>query len=364
MKRVVFVDRDGTILHEPKDQQIDSLEKLEFIPGIISGLKLLAGSGFTLVMVSNQDGLGTARYPEKSFRIIQEKALRLLEGEGVVFEKVFICPHVKADHCRCRKPGTGLVDRYLRQNAIDPNGSFVLGDRETDVDFAKKIGIRSVRLTQGRKSRAEYTTADAGDACGFIARASRSACVERKTNETNISVAVSLDGSGIHNNSTGIGFFDHMLDQLARHSRIDLRVIAEGDLNVDEHHTVEDVGIVLGEAIRQALGDKRGITRYAFTAPMDESVAQAVLDLSGRRFLSFKCSFGRERVGELPTELVEDFFRAFVDGIGATLHIACAGRNDHHKMEALFKALALTLRNAVQIDQRTRTQLPTTKGLL
>jgi imidazoleglycerol-phosphate dehydratase/histidinol-phosphatase len=364
MKRVVFVDRDGTILHEPKDKQVDTLEKLEFVPGIISGLKLLADSGFTLVMVSNQDGLGTSRYPKKAFRIVQEKVLRLLEGEGVCFEKIFICPHRTADCCRCRKPKTGLVDRYLRQNAIDRDRSSVLGDRETDVLFAKNIGIRSVRLTRNKKSQAEYATSDALSACRYIARASRSARMRRTTNETDISVGVSLDGSGTYDISTGIGFFDHMLAQLARHSRIDLQVAARGDLGVDEHHSVEDVGIVLGETIRHALGDKRGIARYAFTVPMDESTAHAVLDLSGRRFLSFKCSFARERVGELPTELVEDFFRAFVDGLGATLHISCTGRNDHHKIEALFKALALTLRNAIQIDQRTRTLLPTTKGRL
>jgi imidazoleglycerol-phosphate dehydratase/histidinol-phosphatase len=364
MKKVLFIDRDGTMVLEPPDKQVDSLEKLAFMPGIVSGLRFLAESGFTFVMVTNQDGLGSRRYPRASFRLVQKKIVGLLAGEGVRFEHIFVCPHRPADHCPCRKPKTGLVRAYLKQNVIDRKRSFVLGDRETDVQFAENLGIASVRLTTDRATRATFATTDAGEACRFIARSVRTASIRRKTNETDISVDVSLDGSGKYMIATGIGFFDHMLAQLARHSRVDLKIEAAGDLRIDEHHTVEDVGIVTGEAIRQAMGDKRGIERYGFAAPLDEAHAAVTLDLSGRSFCSFRCSFRRERVGELPTELVEDFFRAFADGLRATLHISCTGRNDHHKIEAIFKAAANALRNALRVDRRFATVLPTTKGIL
>lgn len=361
MKTIAVIDRDGTIIREPADKQIDSLEKLEFIPGIISGLRLLVDSGFTLVMVSNQDGLGSRKYPREAYRRVQAKILGLLRGEGILFEKVLICPHLPADRCRCRKPGTQLMRPYL-DSGIDRARSFVLGDRETDVEFAGNLGLRSVRLTKRGSSRAEYATTDAMDACRYIARSLRSATIRRKTNETDVRVSVSLDGTGRHTISTGIGFFDHMLAQLSRHSGIDMTIRTAGDLGIDEHHTVEDTGIVLGEAVRQALGSKRGIERFA--APLDESLAMVALDLSGRRHLTFNCPFRRERVGELPTELAEDFFRAFTDGLGATLHISCTGRNDHHKIEAIFKSVARALRAAVRIDSRASATVPSTKGLL
>ena len=362
MKKIVFIDRDGTIISEPKDQQIDSLEKLEYIPGIISGLKLLVNAGFSLVMVSNQDGLGTKRYPRKGFTLVQNKILRLLEGEGIHFEKIFICPHLREQACNCRKPKTGLLTEYLKSTSIDRKHSFVFGDRETDVDLAINLGVQSVRLTKNRSSKATYTTISAFDACKFIAKSIRSVSFERITNETKISGQLSLDGEGEYKIATGIGFFDHMLSQLARHSLIDLTLKAEGDLHIDEHHTVEDTGIVFGEAIREALGNKRGITRFA--APLDEALAQVVLDLSGRSHLSFSCQFRRERVGEFPTELVEDFFRAFTDGMKATLHITCKGRNDHHNIEAIFKAVGRALKTAIAIDPRIQSILPSTKGVL
>ncbi len=362
MKKVVFVDRDGTIIREPKDRQIDSLEKLEFRPGIIEGLRLLADSGFFLVMATNQDGLGTKRYPREKFRIVQGKILRLLAGEGIRFEKIFVCPHRAEESCRCRKPRTGLVEPYLRASHIDLAHSAVLGDRETDVEFALNIGCRAVRLNGGRPTNADYAAKDPLDACRFIARLSRTAALRRTTGETDVIVSVALDGTGRSTVATGIGFFDHMLDQLAHHSGIDLSLTVRGDLEVDEHHTVEDAGIALGEAIRQALGDKHGIERFA--APLDEALADVALDLSGRALLSSDFRFKRERVGDFPTELVEDFFRAFADGLRATIHIRCRGRNDHHKIEAIFKAVARAINNAVRINPSRRGILPSTKGVL
>ena len=364
MKKIIFIDRDGTIIREPRDKQIDSLEKLEFIPGIISGLALLRDAGFSLVMVSNQDGLGTKRYPKRAFQKVQQKILTLLDGEGIRFEKIFVCPHHTNDICSCRKPKTGLVDRFLKQNKIDESHSFVLGDRNTDVTFAKNIGLRSVQYSSRNKSKAEYHTADMLDACRYIARSVRSASLRRKTSETDITARVWLDGNGSYEVHTGIGFFDHMLAQLAKHSGIDLVLNVVGDLHIDEHHSVEDSGIVLGEVLWQALGEKRGINRYGFMAPLDEAIANVALDLSGRRFLSFLCKFSRPQVGGLPTELVEDFFRALADGLQATIHISCRGRNDHHKIEAIFKSFARALKQAIQIDERRRNLLPTTKGKL
>lgn len=362
MKKVVFVDRDGTIIREPRDEQIDSLEKLEFVPGIVSGLKLLTDYGYTLVMVSNQDGLGSRRYPRRAYAAVQKKVIGLLGGEGIRFERVFICPHRAEEQCECRKPQLGLVRNFLKTHRLDQQRSFVLGDRESDVQFAANLGIKAVRLTKYRSSRATYRTTDIVDACRFILRSNRLGTVGRITGETDVYVRVVIDGTGEYEIHSGIGFFDHMLEQLARHSKMDIVLRARGDLQVDEHHTVEDVGITLGKALRRALGKRRGIER--FSAPLDESLATVVLDLSGRSHLTFKCSFNRERVGDLPTELVEDFFRAFVQGLKATLHISCAGRNDHHKIEAMFKSVARALKSATVIELRSRNSVPSTKGFL
>jgi imidazoleglycerol-phosphate dehydratase / histidinol-phosphatase len=361
---VVFLDRDGTLIAEPPDEQIDSLEKLELLPGIIQGLRLLGDRGFELVMVTNQDGLGSDLYPASSFQIPQEKLLRILAGEGISFSAIFICPHTPADRCPCRKPKTGLVDDYLRQNAPDLKHSFVVGDRETDVQFGLNIGCQTVRISGSAASDANYVARDFLDASRFILQSARSAHVKRKTSETSISVTVTLDGTGAYHIGTGIGFFDHMLEQLSKHSLIDLTIGVKGDLGVDEHHSIEDAGLALGEAIRNALGDKRGIERYGFLLPMDEAQAQVALDLSGRPFLSFEGDFQRERVGDFPTELVEDFFRAFSNGLRANLHIRVIGRNDHHKIEAIFKSVARSLKQAVAIDDRAVSSLPSTKGTL
>ncbi|HUN64658.1 MAG TPA: bifunctional histidinol-phosphatase/imidazoleglycerol-phosphate dehydratase HisB [Bacteroidota bacterium] len=363
MKRIVFIDRDGTIIEEPPDRQIDSLAKLSFIPGVIGGLRLLREAGYSLIMVSNQDGLGSPRYPRKVFQTVQRKILGLLEGEGIRFEKIFICPHRESDRCSCRKPLTGLLRSYLAHSPIDRAHSFVLGDRETDVQFASNLGVRSVRLTRGRSS-AELATPHLAEACSYIARSAREARFSRTTAETSIDVRLMPDGDGVLRGKTGIGFFDHMLAQLVRHSGMDVVMSVRGDLEVDEHHTVEDTGIALGNALRLVLGTKRGLNRFGYAAPLDEALAEVSIDLSGRSYLSFPVSFRRERVGDLPTELVEDFFKAFADGLRATIHIRCSGRNDHHKIEAIFKTTARALRQAIAIDPRRKTAVPSTKGTL
>lgn len=364
MKKVVFLDRDGTLIVEPPDEQIDSLEKLELIPGVITGLKLLLDRSFELVMVSNQDGLGTPDFPREKFEQPQQKLLKLLQGEGVQFSAIFLCSHRKEDQCECRKPNLGLVKDYLQRSEIDKSKSFVIGDRETDVEFGERMRCRTIRLTAEKQARAEYATPDFLDACCYIVRTDRSAETHRHTQETNIVAQVYLDGTGEHKIRTGIGFFDHMLAQLARHSLIDMTIRVSGDLHIDEHHTIEDTGMVLGKAVRQALGNKRGIGRYGFVLPMDESLAHCALDLSDRPLLVFEAEFSRERVGDLPTELVEDFFRAFSDGLRANLHLSVKGRNDHHKIEALFKSTARSLKQAVSLDAQTNNILPTTKGIL
>ncbi|MGD0036038.1 MAG: bifunctional histidinol-phosphatase/imidazoleglycerol-phosphate dehydratase HisB [Bacteroidota bacterium] len=362
--KVIFLDRDGTIIAEPPDEQVDSLEKLELIPGVIQGLRLLQERGYVLVMVSNQDNLGSSAYPNKKYKIVQNKLMRLLNGEGIQFNAVFICPHGANKNCACRKPKTGLVDEFIRTNEVDLLRSFVFGDRETDVKLARNIGYKVVRLTSDKSTRADFKTESFIEGCRYIIRSERSATLKRNTSETKISVEVCLDGTGRYKVNSGIGFFDHMLSLLSKHSGIDMKIKMQGDLQVDKHHSVEDTGLALGDAIRQALGDKRGIERYGFLLPMDESLAQVALDLGGRPFCSFNASFGREKVGEFPTELVEDFFRAFADGLRANLHITVAGRNDHHKIEAIFKAVAQTLRQAVAQNEQNADVLPSTKGVL
>lgn len=364
--RIVFLDRDGTIIEEPPDRQVDSLEKLRFIPGSIGGLRSLAREGYELVMVSNQDNLGSDRYPQDAFDLVQDHMLRLLEGEDVRFRALFVCPHGEADSCTCRKPRTGLVDALLRGGTFDLERSFMIGDRETDVAFARNIGVRSIRLVP----RADVDTAadvparSFSDACRHILRTSRTATVRRETTETKIIIDVGLDGSGTQDVKTGLGFFDHMLSLLINHASIDATIRVEGDLHVDEHHTIEDTGLALGEAIRVALGDKKGIERYGFVLPMDEAQAQTALDIGGRPFLKFDATFTRERVGDVPTELFEDFFRALADGLRANVHISSQGRNDHHIAEACFKSIGRCLRQALYRRDDLRDILPSTKGVL
>jgi imidazoleglycerol-phosphate dehydratase/histidinol-phosphatase len=362
--KVIFLDRDGTMIAEPADEQVDSLEKLELIPGVIQGLRLLQNRGYVFVIISNQDNLGSAVYPIEKYEIVQNKLMHILNGEGIQFTAVFICPHGANDNCSCRKPKTGLVDEFIRTNEVDLLHSFVFGDRETDVQFARTIGCKAVRLTSDESSHADFKTENFLEACRYIVRSDRSANLKRNTTETKIFLEVYLDGAGSYKINSGIGFFDHMLSLLSKHSGIDMNIEVQGDLHVDEHHSVEDTGLALGDAIRQALGDKRGLERYGFLLPMDESLAQVALDLGGRPFCAFNASFEREKVGEFPTELVEDFFRAFADGLRANLHITVTGRNDHHKIEAIFKAVARALRQAVAQNENNADVLPSTKGVL
>ena len=362
--KLVLIDRDGTLIAEPADKQIDSLEKLEFIPGVISGLNLLTRAGFTLVMVTNQDGLGTKSNPIEAYDRVQNKIITLFSGEGISFTEVFVCPHLPEEGCKCRKPKTGLVNDYISKSKPDIGSSFVIGDRDSDVLFGKALGFKTALSGTDRSSEPDFLSEKFIDICRYIVDLSRSATIERITNETDITVKVTLDGKGDNAISTGISFFDHMLEQLSKHSGISMNIKTAGDTQIDEHHSVEDTGLALGEAIAEALGDKSGIGRFSFSLPMDEASSKVLLDLSGRSFLKFDGEFNREKVGEFPTELVEDFFRAFSDTLNCTLHIKVQGRNEHHKIESLFKALGRALREAVKIDHEQIGAIPSTKGII
>ncbi|OGG58100.1 bifunctional imidazole glycerol-phosphate dehydratase/histidinol phosphatase [Candidatus Kaiserbacteria bacterium RIFCSPHIGHO2_02_FULL_49_16] len=345
--KVAFIDRDGTIINEPKGTfQVDSLEKLEILPGVIEGLKRIQSDGYKLVMVSNQDGLGTKSFPAKNFEVAQNALLKLFEKEGIKFSEIFICPHFEKDNCDCRKPKAGLVSGFLKKETVDYERSFVVGDRESDAELAKNIGVRAYRMEPYGKFP-------------------RIASVERATKETKIFVQCNLDGQGQFSVNTGLNFFNHMLEQLSKHSLIDLAIKAEGDLQIDEHHTVEDVGIALGTALLEALGDRKGIDRYGFLLPMDDTLVETAIDLGGRPYAVFNAEFKREMVGDLPTELVEHFFISLAESLKANVHINVKySKNEHHKIEAIFKSFAKALKMAVSLDQRIQGELPTTKGVL
>ena len=353
-RRVLFIDRDGTLLVEPADQQIDSLSKFQLVPGVVAALCALRDAGYAFVMVSNQDGLGTAGFPEAAFREPHELLRNILASQGITFDAEFICPHRPADACNCRKPKTGLLDDYLREHPIDAGSSYVIGDRDTDMQLARNLGITGLRLG-----------ASAGDTWPDIARRlvqiHRTAQIERRTRETQIQVAVDLDQETPIAVSTGLGFFDHMLEQIAKHGGFSLQLSCRGDLHIDEHHTVEDCALALGQALRAALGDKRGIQRYGFLLPMDEALAQVAIDLSGRAYFVFAGRFAREQVGQLPTELVPHFFRSLAETLGAAINIQVSGENTHHMIEACFKGVGRALRQAFRV---TATELPSTKGVL
>jgi imidazoleglycerol-phosphate dehydratase / histidinol-phosphatase len=350
-RKILFVDRDGTLIAEPADFQVDTLEKLELVPGVIPALLALSAAGYRLVMVTNQDGLGTPAYPREAYETVQAKLLQLLGSQGVRFDAVLVCPHREEERCLCRKPHLGLVREYLT-DGLDRERSAVVGDRATDVALAANMGVRGFRL-------GDVDWPGVRDALLSAPRIGR---CERATRETSIRAELNLDGSGDAAVSTGIGFLDHMLEQLARHSGADVRVAATGDLHVDSHHLVEDVALALGEALRRALGDKHGIGRYGFTLPMDESRAEALLDLSGRPVFRFEGSFPGAAVGGLPTELVPHFFRSFAEASGTTLHLSVRGENTHHMVEALFKAWARALGQAIRAGAGAG--LPSTKGAL
>lgn len=356
LKKVLFIDRDGTLIEEPPDEQVDSLAKLRLMPGVIPALLRLRDAGYTFVMVSNQDGLGTASFPEPAFREPHTFLRELLASQGIVFETELICPHFERDACACRKPKTALVDGYLREHDIDRAASCVIGDRETDLELARNLGIAGLRIGTGEDDLDWPRIAQR-----LTTGAPRRAELARTTKETDITLALDLDRESPIQISTGLGFFDHMLEQIARHGGFSLQLTCKGDLHVDEHHTVEDCALALGQALRTALGDKRGIQRYGFLLPMDEALAQVAIDLSGRPYFVFEGRFGRDQIGQLPTELVPHFFRSLSESLGASLNLKVSGENTHHMIEACFKAVGRALRDAVRI---TGTELPSTKGML
>ncbi|WP_242164488.1 bifunctional histidinol-phosphatase/imidazoleglycerol-phosphate dehydratase HisB [Lysobacter sp. M15] len=357
MTPVLFVDRDGTLIEEPADFQIDRYEKLRFVPGVIPALLRLRDAGYQFVMVTNQDGLGTEAFPQQDFDGPHALMLQVFESQGIVFRDILIDRSLPAEGLPTRKPGVGLALPYLQDRTIDWARSAMVGDRETDDAFAGNLGIRAFRLRTPQFG-GQW---DWAGIAHVLANAPRAARVVRNTKETQIQVEVDLDRTGEPQVATGLGFFDHMLEQLGKHGGFAMSLRCDGDLHIDEHHTVEDSALALGQALREALGDKRGIGRYGFTLPMDESLASAALDFSGRPYLVFDGSFARERVGELPTELVPHFFRSLCESAGLNLNLQVRGDNDHHKVEACFKATARALRQAIR---REGSELPSTKGLL
>jgi imidazoleglycerol-phosphate dehydratase/histidinol-phosphatase len=357
MTPILFVDRDGTLIEEPADFQIDRCEKLRFVPGVVPALLKLRDAGYQFVMVTNQDGLGGEGFPQADFDGPHALMMQLFESQGIAFRDVLIDRSLPADNAPTRKPGIGLALPLLRDRGIDWARSAMVGDRETDDAFAANLGIRAFRLRTPQFG-GQWDWAGIAHA---LADAPRTARIERRTKETRIRVDIDLDRAADPQVSTGLGFFDHMLEQLGKHGGFALTLRCEGDLHIDEHHTVEDSALALGQALREALGDKRGIDRYGFTLPMDETLAQAALDLSGRPWFVFNGDFARERIGELPTELVPHFFRSLCDAAGMNLNLQVQGDNDHHKVEACFKVVARALRQAIA---REGSDLPSTKGTL
>lgn len=370
MKKVLFIDRDGTLILEPEDEQIDSLEKLDYYPKVFTELSKVAKSNqFELVMVTNQDGLGTDSFPEGDFWPAHNKMMETMENEGISFDEVLIdrsFPHEKQP---TRKPGTAMLSAYMTGD-YDLENSFVIGDRLSDIALAKNLGCKGILMNenlvedladQQLTDSCAFISADWSKISAFLLQKSRIGTVKRKTNETDIDITVNLDGSGKAEISTGIVFFDHMLEQIAKHGQVDLKIKTIGDLEVDEHHTIEDTAIALGEAFSKALGDKRGIERYGFCLPMDDALAQVALDFGGRNWIVWEAEFKREMIGKMPTEMFYHFFKSFSDSAKCNLNISVKGDNEHHKIEGVFKAFAKALKMAVKKDGD---QLPSTKGVL
>jgi imidazoleglycerol-phosphate dehydratase/histidinol-phosphatase len=355
-RRIVFVDRDGTLIEEPADEQVDALDKVRLMPGVIPALLELQRADFAFVMVTNQDGLGTPSLPTARFDTTHRFVLDLFASQGIGFEAIFVCPHFKHDGCNCRKPLTGLLQAFLDANPLDRGHCFMIGDRDSDLEFAANLGIEGLRVSLAGPQQQTWPALAAR-----IISAARRAHVHRKTRETDIDINVDLSREGPIDVSTGLGFFDHMLEQIARHAGFALQLRASGDLHIDEHHTVEDCALALGAALREALGDKRGIARYGFLLAMDEAEAQVALDLSGRPYFVWEGHLHRDSVGALPTELVPHFFRSFAEALGAALHIGVRGENTHHMIESCFKGVGRSLRQAIRVEG---VELPTTKGVL
>jgi imidazoleglycerol-phosphate dehydratase/histidinol-phosphatase len=373
-KKVLFIDRDGTLIYEsPSDPQIDSLEKLSFIPGVFTWLGRIANElNYELVMVTNQDGLGTSGFPEETFWPVQNLVTKTLEGEGIVFESIHIDRTLPSENKPTRKPGTDMLTRFFDVKKYNLADSYVIGDRLTDIELAYNLGAQGILLNDGGLKTTLEGQPYAPSCVGVVdswkkiyelVKPKRTAFVHRKTNETNIQVEINLDGSGKSKINTGLGFFNHMLEQLARHGGIDLDIFVKGDLHIDEHHTIEDCALAVGEAFLKALGDKRGIERYGFALPMDDCLAQVAIDFGGRPWLVWEAAFKREKIGEMPTEMFMHFFKSFSDAARCNLNIKAEGENEHHKIEAIFKALAKAIKMAAHKDSFNN-QLPTTKGIL
>jgi imidazoleglycerol-phosphate dehydratase / histidinol-phosphatase len=364
MKKVLFIDRDGTLVIEPPvDYQLDSLKKLEFYPLVFQNLsKIYREMDYELVMVTNQDGLGTDSFPEETFWPSQNKIIKAFENEGVKFSEILIDKSFEHENLPTRKPGTGMLTHYLK-GQYDLSHSYVIGDRLTDVQLAENLGCCSIYMGTEENSNADLQTQSWDEIYHYLKKQPRKAKVVRNTKETQISVEINLDGSGKNLISTGLGFFDHMLEQIAKHGNMDLYIEVKGDLNVDEHHTIEDTGIVLGEAILQALGSKKGIERYGFLLPMDDCLAQVGIDFGGRPWIVWNAEFKREKIGEMPTEMFYHFFRSFSDHSKSNINIKAEGCNEHHKIEAIFKAFAKAIKMAVK-QTDSNFAIPSTKGSL
>lgn len=377
MKKVLFIDRDGTLIKEPADEQIDSFEKLDFYPEVFTYMgKIATELDFELVMITNQDGLGTDVYPENTFWPVQNFIIHTFKNEGVHFEDVYIDKTFPEENAPTRKPKTGLLTKYFKSE-YDLKNSFVIGDRMTDVELAKNLGAKGIfidnhtNLGEGETENSDteletfvaLRTNSWKEIYSFLKLETRTASLKRTTKETDIEVSINLDGTGESEIFTGIHFFDHMIDQIARHGHIDIKLTAKGDLQVDEHHTIEDVAIVLGEVFSKALGNKLGIERYGFCLPMDDSLAQVAIDFGGRNWLVWDTEFNREKIGEMPTEMFMHFFKSFTDGAKCNLNIKAEGDNEHHKIEAIFKAFAKSIKMAVKRDAE-KMILPSTKGQL
>lgn len=351
-RKIIFIDRDGTLIDEPEDYQVDDVSKLKLKKNVIPALLMLMKAGYSLVMVSNQDGMGKDSFPRGNFEGPQRLLMEIFASQGVLFDDILICPHFERDNCQCRKPKLGLVMDYLRGGRMDFEKSCVIGDRATDIQLAENMGIKSILYTN---------EIDWLKISGDLVTQPRCFDLKRITSETSVCVSVDLDQSRSIQVSTGLRFFDHMLEQLAKHGGFGLVLNVDGDLDIDEHHTVEDTALAFGEALRSALGDKLGIGRYGFLLPMDESLATVAIDLSGRSFFVFEGDFKREKVGELPTELISHFFRSFSESLGAAINIKVTGVNAHHMVESIFKGVGRALRQAID---KQGYDLPTTKGVL
>lgn len=367
MKKALFIDRDGTLIYEPGDFQIDSFEKLKFLPGVFTYLgKIARELDYELVMVSNQDGLGTESFPEETFYPVQNFILQTLEGEGIVFSEICIDRSFERENKRTRKPNMGMLEKYLSSD-YDLKNSYVIGDRLTDCKLAENLGAGAIFIAnvnfQVENEGHVFVAENWREVYEHLKLSSRVVAHKRNTKETQISVELNPDGIGKSEISTGIAFFDHMLDQIARHANFDLKIEAKGDLHIDEHHTIEDVGIALGEAFYKALQDKRGMERYGFALPMDDCLAQVAIDFGGRNWIVWEADFKREKIGEMPTEMFFHFFKSFSDKAQCNLNIKAEGTNEHHKIEAIFKAFAKAIKMAVKRDM-SNNSLPSTKGSL